>query len=106
MVAFEDERGWIARSQDGDHQAFESLVKEHQTMIYSLCYRMTGSMTDAEDLAQETFVAAFRNLNAFRGESKFSSWLYRIATNQCLNWRKGTARREGLHKQWSEQAQG
>src|SRR5438105_2080051 len=106
MVAFEDERGRIALSQNGDHEAFETLVKEYQRMIYSVCYRMTGSMADAEDLAQETFIAAFQNLKSFRAESLFSSWLYRIAMNQCLNWRKGTARRDNLHKQWSQQPQG
>ena len=105
MVAFEDERGRIAQSQVGDHEAFESLIKEHQRMIYSVCYRMTGSMAEAEDLAQETFIAAFSNLKGFRAESRFSSWLYRIAMNQCLNWRRGAARRENLHKQWSEQPQ-
>ena len=89
--------------QNGDHAAFESLIREYQKMIHSLCYRMTGSMADSEDLAQETFIQAFQNLRTFRAESKFSSWLYRIAVNQCLNWRKADARRDQLHKTWSEQ---
>lgn len=100
MVASEDEQARITLSQHGDHDAFESLIKEYQKMILALCYRMTGSMADAEDLAQETFIHAFQSLDRFRSESKFSSWLYRIAANQCLNWRKASDRREQVHKRW------
>ena len=103
MVASDDEQHRIGLSQKGDHDAFESLIIEHQKMIHSLCYRMTGSVADSEDLAQETFIHAFQNLHAFRSEAKFSSWLYRIALNRCLNWRKAGARRAALHKTWSEQ---
>ena len=72
-------------------------------MIHSLCYRMSGSLADAEDLAQETFLHAYQHLAGFRSEARFSSWLYRIAVNQCLNWQKRRQRREQLHKEWSEQ---
>jgi len=72
-------------------------------MIHSLCYRMTGSMADAEDLAQETFIHAYQNLAHFRAEARFSSWLYRIAVNQCLNWRKRQDRQERLRRDWSLQ---
>ena len=89
-----------SRGPDG---AFEDLIREHQRMIHSLCYRMTGSLAEAEDLAQETFIQAFRHWDSFRGEARVSSWLYRIAVNQCLNWRKRTARRELLHRQWSQE---
>src|ERR1041385_2898396 len=102
MVASDDEKGRITLSLNGDHAAFESLIREYQKMIHSLCYRMTGSMADSEDLAQETFIQAFRSLNTFRSESKFSSWLYRIAMNRCLNWKKASIRRDELHKNWSE----
>src|SRR6516164_3532550 len=105
MVASEDEQQRIVLSQKGDHDAFESLIVEYQKMIHSLCYRMTGSLADSEDLAQETFIQAFQNLQAFRSEAKFSSWLYRIAMNRCLNWRKAGARRAELHKTWSDQPQ-
>ena len=84
----------MARSREGDQQAFEALVLRYQKMIFALTYRMTGSAADAEDLTQESFIAAFQQLDSFRGESKFSSWLYRIATNRCLNWRQRDARRE------------
>jgi RNA polymerase sigma-70 factor (ECF subfamily) len=65
---------------------------------------MTGSLADAEDLAQETFIHAFEHLDGFRGDSRFSSWVYRIAVNLCLNWRKRQVRVEKLHQEWSEQA--
>ena len=74
-------------------------------MIHSLCYRMTGSLADADDLAQETFIHAFQQLGGFRAEARFSSWLYRIAMNQCLNWQKRAQRRDRLHREWSEQDQ-
>jgi RNA polymerase sigma-70 factor (ECF subfamily) len=75
-------------------------------MIHSLCYRMTGSLEDAEDLAQETFVHAYQHFDGFRAEARVSSWLYRIAVNQCLNWRKRTQRLARQRKDWSEQAGG
>ena len=87
MAGNDDQQAWIARSQQGDHEAFAALVQCHQRMIHSLTFRMTGSLADAEDLAQETFIQAFRQLGAYRGEAKFSSWLYRIAINRCLNWK-------------------
>src|SRR2546421_12970151 len=101
----ENERDRIAESQKGDHDAFEQLIREHQRMIHSLCYRMTGSVAEAEDLAQETFIRAYQQLDSFRAEARFSSWLYRIAVNQCLKWQKRTARREQFNEDWSEQAQ-
>ena len=63
---------------------------------------MTGSLADAEDLAQETFIQAYRQVGRFRGESSFSSWLYRIAVNTCLNWRKREFRRGKLHGEWHQ----
>ena len=99
----DEEQAWIARSREGDQQAFEALVLRYQRMIFALTYRMTGSPTEAEDLTQETFIAAFHQLDSFRGDSKFSSWLYRIAMNLCLNWRKSDQRRHALHRQWSEE---
>src|SRR6185503_13058684 len=96
----DEEQSWIARSRNGDQQAFEALVLRYQKMIFALAYRMTGSMADAEDLTQDTFIAAFHQLESFRGESKFSSWLYRIATNRCLNWRQRDLRRGRAYENW------
>ena len=74
----------VLRTRQGDAAAFEALIRQHQRMIYSLAYRMTGSATDAEDLTQETFLRAYRQIGSFRAASKFSTWLYRIAINACL----------------------
>jgi len=79
MVELDEERGWIRDSRQGDHAAFAALVRLHQQMIHAVTFRMTGSEADAEDLAQETFIQAFRQLHYFRGDSKFSSWLYVIS---------------------------
>jgi RNA polymerase sigma-70 factor (ECF subfamily) len=70
-------------------------------MIHSITYRMTGSLADADDLSQETFIRAFQQLTSFRGESKFSSWLCRVAMNACLNWRQRETRRAEVHEQWA-----
>jgi len=104
MVDLDDEKAWIQKSQEGDPEAFEALIRRYQRMIHSLTFRMTGSLADSEDLSQETFIQAFQRLNTFRQESKFSSWLYRVALNACLNWRKRVQRRQQAHQLWAEQA--
>jgi len=99
MVAHDELRR--VESLTGGQEAFETIVHENQRMIHAVCYRMTGSMDDAADLAQETFVQAYRSLDQFRGESKMSSWLYRIAINLCLNWRKRQQRERLAHEEFS-----
>jgi RNA polymerase sigma-70 factor, ECF subfamily len=102
-MGYEDEEAdWVRRSQQGDPDAFGALVERYQRMVHALTYRMTGSMADAEDLAQETFLRAFRRLETFRGESKFSSWLCRIAVNACLNWAQRERRRDEVHRHWAQ----
>ncbi len=103
MADTDEELGWIRASQLGDQTAFARLVGRHQRMIHALAYRMTGSQTEAEDLAQETFITAWGQLAAFRSEASFSSWLYRIALNRCLNHRTRAMRREAVHQEWSGQ---
>jgi RNA polymerase sigma-70 factor (ECF subfamily) len=82
----DEEAKLIARSLKQDSDAFGQLVERYATVIMNLAYRMVGDRTEAEDLAQETFVAAFKALPRFRAESKFSTWLYRIAANKCKDW--------------------
>jgi RNA polymerase sigma-70 factor (ECF subfamily) len=89
----------VLRSQQGDAAAFEELIRQHQRMIHALTYRMTGSLADAEDLAQETFLRAYGQMGSFRATAKFSTWLYRIAVNTCLNWRQSESRRNQLYAQ-------
>jgi RNA polymerase sigma-70 factor (ECF subfamily) len=84
-----DEKDVIERSQRGDTQAFDRLVAEHYVMVYNTAYRMLGSPDQAEDAAVEAFSRAFRSLDRFRGDSAFSTWLYRIVTNVCLDYLRG-----------------
>lgn len=81
----EDDREAILASQRGDREAFDRLVERHQREIYRLCYRYVNNHEDASDLAQDAFVKAYRAIGRFRGDSAFSTWLYRIAVNVSLN---------------------
>lgn len=101
MVEHDDESKLIESSRRGDTEAFEALVERHQRMIHALTFRMSGSEADAADLAQDAFVQAWRRLDAFRGEAKFSSWLYRIAVNLCLNWRSSAVRESNARERWA-----
>ncbi len=74
----------IRRAQQGDSDAFETLFHAHKSRVYSLCVRMTNNVTEAEDLAQDSFLQVFRKLATFRGDSALSTWMYRIAVNTVL----------------------
>ena len=76
----------VTRSIGGDPDSFNQLVLRWERPIYALAYRVIGREEDARDVCQETFLRAFRALNGFRGQAKFSSWLYRIALNLCRDW--------------------
>ena len=75
----------VARCLSGDRGAFDPLVTRHRRAVYQVCYRFVGNHEDASDLAQDAFVRAYRSLSTFRGQSAFSTWIYRIAVNVCLN---------------------
>jgi RNA polymerase sigma-70 factor (ECF subfamily) len=75
----------IARAQRGDASAFEALVNMHAKLVYNLAFRVVNDPHEAEDLAQEAFLRAWRALPRFRGQARFSIWLYRIVTNLCYN---------------------
>jgi RNA polymerase sigma-70 factor (TIGR02960 family) len=83
----------LRSAQAGDGTAFRDLVEPYRVELHVHCYRMLGSVTDAEDVLQETLLAAWQGLAAFAGRSSIRSWLYRIATNRCLNARRAAARR-------------
>src|SRR2546423_4430847 len=76
----------VARSVGGDADSFNELILRWQRPIYALAYRVIGREEDARDVCQETFLRAFRALPGFKGQAKFSSWLYRIALNLCRDW--------------------
>lgn len=74
----------VKRSQKGDIEAFSELVRKYQTVVYNLAYRFMRDKDLAEDMAQETFVKAFKHLNGFRGDCAFSTWLYRVTCTVCI----------------------
>jgi RNA polymerase sigma-70 factor, ECF subfamily len=83
----EDDREAVAACLRGEREAFDRLVEKYQRDVYRLCYRYVNNHQDANDMAQEVFLKAYRALDRFRGDSAFSTWLYRIAVNTCLNFR-------------------
>ncbi len=83
----------LARARAGDEGAFRELTEPHRRELQLHCYRILGSIQDAEDLVQETLVAAWRGLETFEGRASVRSWLYRIATNRCLNALRARSRR-------------
>jgi RNA polymerase sigma-70 factor (ECF subfamily) len=80
------------RAATGDAEAFRALYDRHRNMIYTLALRMTGSDADAEDVLQQTFLRAYRALPRFRGDSKFTTWLWRVAVSAALTERKSKSR--------------
>ena len=76
----------ITQTANGDEQAFVQLIRRYQQVVFSTIYRYTGNYECVEDLAQEIFVKVWRNADKFKGKSKFSTWLYRIVVNHCLNY--------------------
>src|SRR3712207_5206864 len=83
----------LERARAGDEEAFRRLTEPHRRELQVHCYRILGSVQDAEDLVQETLLAAWRGLEAFEGRASVRSWLYRIATNRCLNALRARSRR-------------
>jgi RNA polymerase sigma-70 factor (ECF subfamily) len=77
----------------GDEAAFEDLVRRHQERVYRLAWRLTGDEADAADVLQESFLQVFRHLGEFRGEARFTTWLFRVVTNAALMRRRARARR-------------
>ena len=84
----DDESSIIDRFKRGDISGFEELVLKYQDRIYNLCRHMLGNNHDAQDAAQDTFIKAFQNLKKFKPESSLYTWLYRIAVNTCLDYKK------------------
>lgn len=83
----------VARLRDGDRLAYEELIAEYQPMVYGLAYRLLGDPEEARDIAQETFLKAWRHIGTFRGECSIKTWLYRMTVNQVSNQRRWWRRR-------------
>lgn len=88
-----DEKVLIRKVLDGDQEAFAELVALHEKQVYNLCLRMTGHPEDAQDLAQEAFLKAWRGLRFYKFESSFSTWLYRLTSNVCIDFLRQQKRR-------------
>jgi RNA polymerase sigma-70 factor (ECF subfamily) len=86
----------VQRSREGDLKAFDELVSRYKDRIYRITYQMTSNHEDANDLAQEAFIRAFRSIGKFRGQSSFYTWIYRIAVNLTLNFLKKAGKRKNF----------
>jgi len=85
-MTIDEELGIIHKVVSGDRNAFEELVLANQKNVYNLALKMTGNEDDALDISQEAFLKAYRQLDGFRGDSKFSVWLYRLTYNLCIDF--------------------
>lgn len=88
----------LERLRNGDERAFETLVKAHQVRVYNVCLSLLKNEEDAEDIAQEVFVEVLRKIRTFRGDSKLSTWLYRISINKSLE----ELRRRSRKRRWAQ----
>lgn len=95
QVETERERELISRAQQGDKSAFAALVREHQNEVYTLANRLVGDPHLASDVAQEAFIRAWKALPRFRGDARFSTWIYRITVNTAWTHKKKAKRHQG-----------
>lgn len=87
----------VALARDGDSDAFRALVERHSRAVYRLAFRMTGSAQDAEDVVQETFLKAYRQLSRFESRANFGTWVHRIAVNCSIDLIRSRPHREAAH---------
>jgi RNA polymerase sigma-70 factor (ECF subfamily) len=90
----ETDENLVKLAQNGDRDAFQMLMQRHQRRIFNLCYGMLRNKDDAADLVQEAFIKAYKNIDRFKGNSKFYTWLYRIAKNACIDFIRKQKRRK------------
>jgi RNA polymerase sigma-70 factor (ECF subfamily) len=87
----------VAMARDGDSEAFRALVERHSRAVFRLAHRMTGNASDAEDIVQETFLRAYRQLGRFESRANFGTWLHRIAVNCAIDLIRSRPHRESAH---------
>jgi RNA polymerase sigma-70 factor, ECF subfamily len=93
-VEFDIDQEIVAQCRDGDRDAFAKLVQKYQSRVLTLAARILDNRSEAEDVAQDIFVKVFQSLQEFRGASRFSTWLYRITVNHCLNYIRRRTRQQ------------
>jgi RNA polymerase sigma-70 factor, ECF subfamily len=92
------DRSLLRRLRDRDERAFRELLDTHRDRVFNITFRMLGNRHEAEDVAQEVFIAVFKTIDTFREESKFSTWLYRVTVNHCKNRIKYLSRRHDKNR--------
>jgi RNA polymerase sigma-70 factor (ECF subfamily) len=92
-TVYQEDLALAERCRTGDFEAFEALYREHSSRLFGLTVRMLGNRTDAEDMLQDIFLTAHRKLKSYRGDARLSTWLFRLATNQCLDHLRSKAAR-------------
>jgi RNA polymerase sigma-70 factor (ECF subfamily) len=102
-VTRQEELETVKAVQDGDSKAFEKLVLDNQSKVYNLALRMVGNEDDAFDMSQEAFLKAYNSIQSFRGDSKFSVWLYRLTTNVCLDFLRSETRKSHASLTYAEE---
>ncbi len=96
MSAPTDDAVWVSRCLQGDISAFDTLVQRYQRILFTVAFRLTGNREDARDVAQNAFIRAFERLDTYDPARKFFSWIYRIAVNESLNYRRSQRAYEPL----------
>lgn len=89
----------VRRAREGEYSAFETLFERYRTLVFRFAYQMVPRRDDAEDIVQEAFVRAYQNLDKYRDEAKFTTWLLRIVTNLCTDQARMSNRRQALEQQ-------
>ncbi|MCC6685803.1 MAG: RNA polymerase sigma factor [Fimbriimonadaceae bacterium] len=100
----ETDESLVVRAKQGDWGAFETLFNRHRTLVYRYAYQMVQRRDDAEDIVQEVFVRAYKNLDRYRDEARFTTWLLRIATNLATDRARMSTRRQALEQQEAQGA--
>lgn len=93
-LEFDADQDLVARCRGGDREAFAELVRKYQNRVLTLATRMLDNRSEAEDVAQDIFIKVFQSLHDFRGASRFSTWLYRVTVNHCLNYIRRRTRQQ------------
>ena len=98
MSQMREDAAAVAQARDGDSEAFRSLVERHSRLVFRVAYRMTGNEADAEDIVQETFLKAYRQLGRFESRANFGTWVYRIAMNCAIDYMRAKPKRESAEE--------